>query len=119
MQAAKPVAPGRAPKSPQVAPQATPQVTPRVLARLQKVSVNTTRQQLTDVLRLKDRKHFADAYLQPAMAAGLLATTISDKPRSRSGPIRWDTNRAAMSGTLTDRPRHSDAHGGRPKHEAI
>jgi ATP-dependent DNA helicase RecG len=31
---------------------------------------------------LKDRKHFAEAYLQPALDAGLLEMTIPDKPQS-------------------------------------
>lgn len=68
--------------TPQVAPQVTPQVTPQVLALLQKVSGDMTRQELTDALGLKDRKHFADAYLQPALEAGLLEMTIPDKPQS-------------------------------------
>jgi len=31
---------------------------------------------------LKDRKHFGEAYLQPALDAGLLEMTIPDKPQS-------------------------------------
>lgn len=68
--------------TPQVAPQVAPQVTPQVLALLKKVSGEMTRQELTDALGLKDRKHFGDAYLQPALEAGLLEMTIPDKPQS-------------------------------------
>jgi ATP-dependent DNA helicase RecG len=36
-----------------------------------------------EVLGLKDRKHFADAYLKPALAAGKIKMTLPDKPNSR------------------------------------
>ena len=68
--------------TPHVAPQVTPQVSPQVLALLTKVSGEMTRQELMDVLGLRDRKHFGDAYLQPALEAGLLEMTIPDKPQS-------------------------------------
>jgi len=68
--------------TPQVTPHVAPQVTPQVVALLTKVSGEMTRQELTDALGLKDRKHFGDAYLQPALEAGLLEMTIPDKPQS-------------------------------------
>jgi len=68
--------------TPQVTPHVAPQVTPQVVALLTKVSGEMTRQELTDALGLKDRKHFAEAYLQPALEAGLLEMTIPDKPQS-------------------------------------
>lgn len=67
---------------PHVAPQVPQQVTPQVLALLTKASGEMTRKELMDVLRLKDRKHFGDAYLQPALEAGLLEMSIPDKPQS-------------------------------------
>ena len=36
-----------------------------------------------EALGLKDRKHFADAYLKPALAAGHIEMTQPDKPNSR------------------------------------
>ncbi len=63
-------------------PHVAPQVTPQVVALLTKVSGAMTRQELTDALGLKDRKHFAEAYLQPALEAGLLEMTIPEKPQS-------------------------------------
>lgn len=39
-----------------------------------------TRQELMDSVGLKDRMHFAKAYLQPALDAGVLEMTIPDKP---------------------------------------
>ena len=35
-----------------------------------------------DAVGLKDRKHFADVYLQPSLEKGLLEMTIPDKPQS-------------------------------------
>ena len=40
------------------------------------------RPELMDLVGLKDRKHFTDAYLQPALESGLLEMTIADKPQS-------------------------------------
>lgn len=47
-----------------------------------KATGEMARQELMDALGLKDRKHFGDAYLQPALEAGLLEMTIPDKPQS-------------------------------------
>ncbi|MBI3273378.1 MAG: DUF4062 domain-containing protein [Planctomycetes bacterium] len=73
--------------TPQVAPQVTTGVAPEVrLARL--VSGEMTRQQLQKALRLKDAKHFREAYLQPALDAGLIEMTIPDKPQSKQQKFR-------------------------------
>jgi len=68
--------------TPHVTPRVTPQVTPQVLALLRKATGEMARQELMDALGLRDRKHFGDAYLQPALEAGLLEMTIPDKPQS-------------------------------------
>lgn len=68
--------------TPQVTPHVTPQVTPQVLALLTRLSGEMSRQELMTALGLKDRKHFRDNYLQPALDAGLLEMTIPDKPQS-------------------------------------
>ena len=47
-----------------------------------------TRQELLEALGLKDRKHFGDAYLQPALEAGAIEMTIPDKPNSRNQRYR-------------------------------
>lgn len=84
--------------TPQVTPQVAPQVTPQVVALLTKVAGEMTRQELTDALGLKDRKHFADAYLQPALEAGLLEMTIPDKPQSSKQRYRLtEQGRAAIA----------------------
>jgi len=38
---------------------------------------------LQKLLALKNENHFCDAYLVPALGAGLLEMTIPDKPQSR------------------------------------
>jgi ATP-dependent DNA helicase RecG len=38
---------------------------------------------LQKLLALKNENHFRDAYLVPALEAGLLEMTIPDKPQSR------------------------------------
>lgn len=64
-------------------PQVTPQVTPQVNQLLTVLTGEMTRQELMTALRLKDRKHFADNYLQPALKQGLIEMTRPDKPNSR------------------------------------
>lgn len=77
---------GGGPKlTPEVTPQVTPQVTPEVdaLDRLLRALVGRmSRQELQMALQLKDDKHFRDAFLQPALDAGVIAMTQPDKPRS-------------------------------------
>lgn len=74
--------------TPHVTPQVTPQVSPQVVALLAKVAGEMTRQELMETLGLKDRKHFGDAYLQPALDAGVLEMTIPDKPQSSKQQYR-------------------------------
>ncbi|EKD28967.1 MAG: filamentation induced by cAMP protein Fic [uncultured bacterium] len=41
-----------------------------------------SRKQIQEKLGLKDEKHFREAYLQPAIAQGLIEMTVPDKPNS-------------------------------------
>jgi ATP-dependent DNA helicase RecG len=84
--------------TPQVTPHVTPQVIPQVVALLKKTSGEMTRQELMDVLGLKDRKHFGDAYLQPALEAGLLEMTIPDKPQSSKQRYRLTGHGRTVAG---------------------
>ena len=52
-------------------------------ARLQMLHGEMGRAELMVALGLKDEKHFRTHYLQAALAAGLLAYTLPDKPNSR------------------------------------
>ena len=64
-------------------PQVTPQVTPQIVQLLAVLQGEMTRQELMAALGLKDRKHFADTYLKPALADGQITMTQPDKPNSR------------------------------------
>ncbi|MFZ4539247.1 MAG: Fic family protein [Propionivibrio sp.] len=57
--------------------------TPQVEQLLAVIQGEMTRQELMAVLGLKDRKHFADAYLKPALVEGKIKMTQPDKPNSR------------------------------------
>jgi ATP-dependent DNA helicase RecG len=65
------------------AEQAKAQVTPEVGRMLQMLHGEMGRAELMVALGLKDEKHFRTHYLQAALAAGLLAYTLPDKPNSR------------------------------------
>ena len=54
-----------------------------VVRLLRAMSGDVTRQHLQEALGLKHEDHFRNAYLQPALRAGLIEMTIPDKPRSR------------------------------------
>ncbi len=66
----------------QVTPHVTPQVTPQVERVVLALQGEVLRGKLMDAVGLKDRMHFVNDYLQPALDAGLVEMTIPDKPRS-------------------------------------
>jgi Fic family protein len=63
--------------------QPAPEVTPEVKKMLSIMKGEMTRKEIQKKLRLKDEKHFREAYQQPAVGAGLIEMTIPDKPNSR------------------------------------
>jgi len=65
----------------------TPEVTPEVKL-LSAFAGEMTRQQFKTALGLKDDEHFRQAYLLPALEAGLIEMTIPDKPRSSKQKYR-------------------------------
>ena len=78
--------------TPQDAPQDAPQDEEHVTAHVEQLLAALTgamsRAQLQEVLRLGDRRHFADSYLRPALEAGLVEMTLPDKPTSRNQRYR-------------------------------
>jgi hypothetical protein len=46
------------------------------------------RQELQNQLGLKDRKHFRERYLKPAIDAGIIEMTIPEKPNSKMQQYR-------------------------------
>jgi hypothetical protein len=63
-------------------PQVTPQVK-RLLSVLEERGEAMARDELQRILELKDRTSFRERYLKPALQAGLIELTITDKPNSR------------------------------------
>jgi ATP-dependent DNA helicase RecG len=78
--------------TPQVTPHVTPQVTLQVIALREAAGDPHTREELQEVLGLKDQMHFQKAYLEPLLAAGWLEMTIPDRPRSRLQRYRTTTS---------------------------
>lgn len=64
------------------APHVTPHVTPHVEALLGVLEGEMSRAELMNALALSDRKHFARAYLTPALQSGLVEMTSPEKPKS-------------------------------------
>jgi ATP-dependent DNA helicase RecG len=60
----------------------TTEVTPQVINLLSVIKEEMDRERHQQALALKDRFYFREAYLAPALAAGLIEMTIPDKPRS-------------------------------------
>jgi Fic family protein len=75
-----------------VTPAVTPHVTPEVRKMLPLLKGEMTRTEIQQKLGLKDEKHFREAYLQKAMAAGLIEMTLPDKPNSRLQKYRITPN---------------------------
>jgi ATP-dependent DNA helicase RecG len=65
-----------------VTPHVAPHVTPHVRRLLQAVQGEKSRAALMTTLKIKDRVHFADTYLRPALEAEVVEMTQPDKPRS-------------------------------------
>lgn len=63
-------------------PHVTPQVTPQVEQLLHALKKEMGRDDLLAALGLSDRKHFREAYLQPALASGLVSMTNPQSPKS-------------------------------------
>lgn len=77
------VAPAETPHVTQhVTPHVAPHVTPHVRRLLQAVQGEKSRAALMTKLKIKDRVHFADTYLRPALEAEVVEMTQPDKPRS-------------------------------------
>jgi len=59
-----------------------PQVTPHVRKLAERLHGEMNPEEIMDALELKDRMHFANSYLKPALDAGMAEMTIPDKQRS-------------------------------------
>lgn len=62
--------------------QVTPQVTPQVALLLKMLVEPLTRRELQEKLGLRDREHFRQKYIQPALQLGLISMSNPDNPRA-------------------------------------
>ena len=84
-----------------------PQVTPQVNELLAVIQGEMSREALQAALGLSDRKSFRERYLQPALADGLIAMTIPDKPNSRLQRYRL-TDKGQLHLAHIRPPQHTD-----------
>lgn len=68
--------------TPLVPPQVTPYVTPQVEKLLNALHGEMSKGDLMTEVAIKDRKHFTEAFIQPALEKGLIEMTQPDKPKS-------------------------------------
>jgi ATP-dependent DNA helicase RecG len=83
--------------TPEVAPEVTPGVTGEVRRLLSVMDGEMKRSEIQQALELKDEKHFREAYLKPALLAGLIEMTVPDKPNSRLQRYRLTVRGAAIA----------------------
>jgi predicted transcriptional regulator len=78
----------------------TPQVIPQVSRLLEVLIGDMSRAELMSALALKDRMHFANDYLRPALEEDLIQYTIPDKPNSRLQQYRLTEKGRAVLASL-------------------
>ena len=82
--------------------QDTEQVTEQVEDLVVKLTQEMRRRQLQDLLHIAHRPHFLDAYLNPALQAGLIEMTMPDKPTSRHQRYRRTQAGEALARRMKD-----------------
>lgn len=85
-------------------PQVTPQVTGDVHRLLAVMAGDMKRAEIQVLLSLKDRKHFQDTYLRPALEAGLITMTVPEKPASSQQRYRLTTEGQQLLKSMQDEP---------------
>jgi predicted HTH transcriptional regulator len=86
--------------TPQVAPQVAPQVTPEVRKLILMANGENSRDELQEMLDLKDRENFRKLYINEAMKLDLIEMTIPDKPNSRMQKYRLTEKGKALKELL-------------------
>jgi len=66
----------------QATPEVIPEVTPEVAKILPLCETPRSKRELQMKVGIRDEKHFREAYLRPALQAGMLERTIPEKPQS-------------------------------------
>ena len=84
-------------------PHDTPLVTDQVGQLVTVLTRAMNRARIQTALGLKDRSHFVEAYLGPALKAGLIEMTLPDKPQSRHQRYRRTAAGEALARRLKTR----------------
>lgn len=76
--------------SPGFTPQVTPEGTPEVARILPFCIVSKSKRDLLEAMGIRDdnEKHLREAYIRPALEAGMLERAIPDKPQSSKQQYR-------------------------------
>ena len=83
-------------------PQDTPQVNECVERLIGAAQREASRAELQAALKLRDRRSFINAYLKPALEAGLIEMTLPDKPTSRNQRYRRTSAGEALARQLSE-----------------
>jgi len=70
--------------------------TPQVVKLVEMIDGEMRREDIMYSLGLKDRMHFVNSYLKPAMDEGIVEMTIPEKPRSRRQQYRLTSKGKAL-----------------------
>lgn len=81
-------------------PEVTPHVTTQVEQLIRVLDTELLRQEILGLLGLKSRKHLAQAYLKPALEAGLIEMTQPESPRSPTQKYRLTPQGQQLALTL-------------------
>ena len=82
--------------------QDTPQVNECVERLIGAAQREASRAELQAALKLRDRRSFINAYLKPALEAGLIEMTLPDKPTSRNQRYRRTSAGEALARQLSE-----------------
>ena len=86
--------------TPHVAAHGTPHVAPHVVKLLRALQEEMSRSDLMMGMGIKDRKHFTESFLQPALKSGLIEMTQPDKPKSRIQRYRLTATGQSIRDTI-------------------
>ena len=80
----------------------TPQVTPQVKDLIRVLNGEMSRVQIMEKMKLKDREHFRENYLQEAIRKDLIQYTIPEKPNSRLQKYRLTEKGKTLQNMLSN-----------------
>ena len=89
--------------TPQATPQATPQVTPQAKELLKIFVGEMNRVEIQEALKLNDREHVRQNYIQPALKQGLIELVYPDIPNHPQQKYRLTAKAERLKNEITNR----------------